>query len=105
MSNQNTKPAIEVNVGGLKCDAPGCDFIDMSIKVEDYEQWVNAPCPKCGGNLLTEADFRNVKFLLKMAEMANKILPPRTQDPEATMSVKMNGTGEMEFDIKEYTKH
>ena len=38
----------------LKCDAAGCDH------VEDVEaitpELIGKPCPKCGSNLLTEAD-------------------------------------------------
>lgn len=39
----------------LKCDAPGCDH---SENVEAITaDMVGRPCPKCGSNLLTEADW------------------------------------------------
>lgn len=44
---------IRLTCGGLKCDNPKCDFVDMSIAMENYEAWVNKPCPKCGESLLT----------------------------------------------------
>lgn len=47
----------ESNFDGLQCDAPTCDWSDMTIPFEDYEKHVNAPCPKCGSNILTERDF------------------------------------------------
>jgi hypothetical protein len=66
------------------------------------EQWLNKPCPKCGENLLTEEDYRNALFLIKMVETANKIYPKRKDNEEvSTMTVAMNGSGNMKIDIKE----
>lgn len=45
------KEASNVIVKGIKCDNPECDFKDMSVNFEDYKNWVNRPCPKCGTNL------------------------------------------------------
>lgn len=96
------KDSLEMNIGGLKCDNLECDYIDMSINVDEYEQYVNAKCPKCGEILLTEADYRNVKFLLGVAELANKIFPKRKDDePTVTMAVNMDGSGEMNLEIKD----
>lgn len=95
------KDAIEMNIHGIKCDNPNCDFVDMSVKVEDYEQWLNKPCPKCGENLLTESDYKNTQLLLKITKVMNKILPKRKDDEEiVTMKVDMDGSGDMKFDIK-----
>lgn len=95
------KNALEMNIGGLKCDNPKCDYIDMDIKAEDYEKYVGSQCPKCGEVLLTEADYNNTKFLLGMVDLANKIFPKREIDEkEITMTVNMNGSGNMNFDIK-----
>ncbi|GLY11382.1 hypothetical protein [Pseudobacillus badius] len=92
--------AIKLNIYGIKCDA--CDFGDSSVKVEDYPEWVNKPCPECGANLLTEADYNNVKMLMRSAKIANSVLPPNESNEESiTMSVKMDGTGRMDFEAKE----
>lgn len=96
------KEALEMNIKGLKCDNPECDYIDMTIEVEEYENYINAKCPKCGEILLTEADYRNTEFLLGMVDLANKIFPKRKDDEKVvTMSVNMNGSGDMDFKIKE----
>ena len=96
------KNVIEMNIKGLKCDNPECDYIDMDIKVEEYEKYLNAKCPKCGEILLTEADYRNTKFLLGMVDIANEVFPKRKDDEKVvTMSVNMNGSGDMDFKIKE----
>jgi ssDNA-binding Zn-finger/Zn-ribbon topoisomerase 1 len=44
--------AIEYEIKGLKCDNPECDFVDMNIPFEEYESYVNKPCPKCGHPLI-----------------------------------------------------
>lgn len=94
------KDALELNIYGIKCDV--CDFKDETVKVEEYEQWLNKPCPKCGANLLTEADFNNVKMLMEFTKMANAILPKRDENEEVKkISIKLNGTGEMKFEVEE----
>lgn len=94
--------AIELNIGGLKCDNPNCDYIDNEIDAKDYEKYLNSKCPKCGEILLTEADFNNVKFLMRMAEFANKIFPKREPEEKViTMKVDMNGSGDMDFKIQD----
>ena len=60
--------AAELIVKGIKCDNPKCDFVDMSVKFEDYKDWVNKPCPKCGANLLTEIDFLNTAIMMAAVE-------------------------------------
>lgn len=96
------KNALEMIIGGLHCDNPNCDYVNENVNVEDYEQWVKVKCPKCGDILLTEADYRNTKFLLGVVDLANKIYPKRNDDDKtAFMDVKMDGSGKMEFSIKE----
>lgn len=43
----------QVRVAGLKCDNKECDYQDDTIRYEEYKKYINAPCPKCGHNLLT----------------------------------------------------
>lgn len=96
------KSALEMEIKGIKCDNPNCDFSDMDVKVEEYSEWVNKPCPKCGENLLTEVDFRNTQFLLEIVKVANKIYPKLDDnEPTTKMEVKMDGSGDIDFDIKE----
>lgn len=42
---------------GLKCDAPSCDWSDMTITRAQYPDYRNAPCPKCGANVLNDEDW------------------------------------------------
>ena len=40
----------------LQCDAKGCDHREDVHSIE--EGMIGKPCPKCGANLLTEADYQ-----------------------------------------------
>lgn len=66
--------------GGLKCDNQSCGWIDPSIKVEDYKDWVNKPCPECGENLLTEEDFDSTNRLMDAINMINSMSPDQLKD-------------------------
>ena len=74
-------------------------------KVEDYDKWLNRPCPKCGENLLTDDDYRNVQFLLAMEKIANEIYP-KIEDDESIVkaTIDMNGTGNINIAIDDNNK-
>ena len=69
----------KLSVGGIKCDTDGCGWNDMSILVKDYRDWLNKPCPDCGGNLLTQEDYnmtlKQIYATLKINQLANTWLP------------------------------
>jgi hypothetical protein len=91
--------AIETEVYGLKCDAAGCGYIDKSVSFLDYEKHLNAPCPKCGANLLTEADYQATKLMLAAVEWLNAITPedaPRTDKP-TRIRMDLDGSGIPKF--------
>jgi hypothetical protein len=115
------KTAIEMTGGGLKCDNPDCDWIDMSIPMKDYKKWINAPCPKCGSNLLTKQDYKMVKVLNGFVRVINFIyffIPKKwlkkklekkygsfDENDRAHMSVSFDGTGKPHFsDIEKVEK-
>lgn len=61
-----------IQVGGIKCDTKGCDWHDDSVIFNDYPNWVNKSCPKCGGNLLTQKDFKAIVNSIIIADRMNK---------------------------------
>jgi hypothetical protein len=91
---------IVFNVSGLNCDAEGCDYTDPTVLVTDYPKWVNAPCPKCGANLLTQEDFEAVQVLIQLADAINE-LPIDKSGPIVEGTINMNGTGSLDFKIKD----
>ena len=78
--NKDQEKRIGVKSGGLHCDNPACDWVDSTIQVEDYKDWLNAPCPKCGENVLTEEDLKNTLFLRTIAGLFNAIPEENFQD-------------------------
>lgn len=83
--------------GGLKCDNPSCDFVDMSIEIGDYDNWVNKPCPKCGESLLTEEDYTAVKMMIVLAKLVQAY--ETDKDDTVTATARFNGTDNVEIEI------
>lgn len=97
---------MELTGGGLVCDAPKCDWEDMSIKVEDYEQYVDSPCPECGENILTQEDYKDVVELYKAVEIANKMTPEQLEEMVKNLSPEqmdqaLDKMNELGFEKKE----
>lgn len=90
--------SIKLDIHGIQCDH--CDYNDPTVKVEEYLKWLNKPCPNCGENLLTQADYNNVQMLIQFTKMKNDAMTPRKENEiKVGMKVKMNGTGKMDLII------
>mgnify|MGYP000418363436 CR=1 FL=1 len=87
---------------GIKCDSLECDYRDDSVTFENYDDWLNKPCPKCGANLLTEVDLNAVKMMMAAADWINSLGIPRgDESEEITIPIEFNGTGQINIgDIK-----
>ena len=87
--------------GGLKCDNPSCDFVDMSIAIQDYDNWLNVPCPKCGTNLLTKEDLDAVKTIIVLSKLVQvSQYENKGVDGEVTLHFNFDGTGNVEMSIE-----
>ena len=71
---------IEFTGGGIVCDNPACDYEDNTVLVEDYKNWINKPCPKCGENLLTEQDLIDHNFFIQVTNLLNELSPEQIQE-------------------------
>lgn len=95
------------NLGGLKCDKPGCGYRNEDIPVKEYPEWINKPCPLCGSNLLTEADYKSFMRVLSVINFINSLfshLPKPLQkrleaEGEAEATVNFNGSGQAFIEI------
>lgn len=59
----------------LICDNPKCDYKLVNETGDPYidsSAYINAPCPKCGENLLTEKDYTQYKRVMKVVKFLNK---------------------------------
>ena len=93
--------ALTMKCSGIKCDNPKCDYRDDTVSFEDYINWVNKPCPKCGSNLLTQKDYYNCVFLAKFSNVVNKIFPKVKDNEEVvTIKIQMDGSGDMKITPK-----
>jgi len=100
------------SLGGLKCDKPGCGYIIKDVPVKDYKDWINKPCPLCGSNLLTEADYQCFMKTLSFVNGVNSLfshLPKPLQKllssgGEVEGTVNYNGSGKAFVHIKETHK-
>lgn len=92
---------MELNIYGLKCDNPSCDYEDKSIQLEQYEEYIDQPCPECGSPLLTQADYDTTMLIIQSVKLAEKLGLDTTSKNDETykMSVQLNGTGIPKFDI------
>lgn len=86
----------ELKVQGLQCDNTLCDYVDMSILREDYEKYIDSPCPKCGENLLTLEDYNNVLILEEAVRLTN------TMSEEQINEITKNISAEQEEEIKNF---
>ena len=86
-----------IEISGIKCDNINCDFKDDTVRFEDYDQYLNKPCPKCGSNLLTEADLRTTKILVlvfnnPITKFINWVLL-KLGGKQYNGQIEMNGSG------------
>ena len=73
---------------GLVCDNPSCDWDDKSITLDQSKTWINAPCPKCGENVLTEEDYNNAEMLYNMIDMLNSLPDDVVESMAANLDVE-----------------
>ena len=106
--------AINISLTGVKCDH--CDwklyeFPDGSkfgpMPLEFFKELChNTACPKCGANLLTDADIFVLTNFEKFVGFVNTILRPYVwvkllfgwKSDHYTVPSLMNGTGKLGFD-------
>lgn len=86
----------ELNIHGIECDNTECDYEDPTANLEDYENWLNKPCPLCGSNLLTEDDMDAIRLIMSLVSMSNAFVDTLSEEEKAkTVSFRfeMDGTG------------
>lgn len=94
---------MEVNVFGLKCDNKECNYEDKTIKYEQYEDYINYPCPQCGESLLTKTDYLTTKFIVEAANIFNGLgLENSESDKDDKVKIKfdLNGSGVSDITVE-----
>lgn len=62
--------AVRTQSLGIKCDTEGCEYKVSFGAKEEYDAYLNQPCPVCGANLLTQSDYDTMSQMLEMVEMS-----------------------------------
>jgi Zn-finger nucleic acid-binding protein len=68
----NSKKPVILEIKGLKCDNPNCDYRNDDISFDDYE--VGTTCPECGGVILTQEDYDHCVSIIAYVNKLNKIV-------------------------------
>lgn len=72
-SNQISHNVVDLRTNGLICDNENCDWKDTSITFEEFNNWVKAPCPKCGQEVLSVQDFKNTVIAHTVVHIFNSM--------------------------------
>jgi predicted RNA-binding Zn-ribbon protein involved in translation (DUF1610 family) len=75
---------VEILQTGVQCDA--CDWKDENDN--DYEKWLNQPCPKCGANIMTEEDLKSAKLLMDSLNFINSLTEEQLALMNETLSIE-----------------
>ncbi|MGL5243845.1 MAG: hypothetical protein ACRC7R_01530 [Sarcina sp.] len=94
MNNKNS-----IQIKGLKCDNPSCDYRDDEVRYKDYKKFINKGCPKCGTVLLTRKEYLFCKFLTGVVRLSNKIF--KNKPGEEMRELSINVVDKSRFDKKD----
>lgn len=73
----------------LNCDAPECAHVE-TVGVVTAEM-VDMPCPACGANLLTAADWEDWKAFSEIMAAVEKTAPSEDGEYKVSMRVGLHG--------------
>ncbi len=90
-------PVISLKTGGIKCDAPRCAWADWAVRRAAYPDYRNKPCPECGANLLTDADWKALLRFERAVRWINRLFfwLPRGNAQTVECVFSSDGTGKV----------
>lgn len=90
---RDREPVLVCDIGGLKCDAAGCGWRDDDVTLEEYPAYLDAACPVCGANVLTQHDLTMVARMVRMVAFVNRWLwwLPKGKRPGKAYAVELDG--------------
>lgn len=102
-SKKHEKNAI-VSVSGIKIKCDSCDYaepfesVDEEMVIATYEKYLNAPCPKCGAPLLTQADFDLLKKVVAGVNALNQLATDAIKNgPTEKIHLSTDGKGNLKM--------
>lgn len=88
---------LKIDISGIKCDNKNCDYRNEDVKCEDYESWIDKPCPKCGRILLTIEDYKAVKKMMRFGNIFAPLLKDGEGEPKIRVELDMDGSGSLKI--------
>lgn len=84
-----------IEISGIKCDNPDCDYRDMTVRRENYLEYLGKPCPECDSVLLTQADYEAVLALESLEEELEIDIPAELLGELKAFGAEMDGSGKI----------
>lgn len=101
------KKLIHAEVHGIKCDAKGCGWQDMTVPYSQYAAYLGRPCPKCRANLMTEADYKFARRMVRLTAVINFLFgwafgteKPREDQRRHSMDINLDGSGKPKITLQ-----
>jgi len=87
-------------INGLQCDE--CGWEDKTIPLDDFDKWLDKPCPSCGATVITHEQLGHLIMMVEIADVMNQLdIPIDPNDPMVEMNVKIKDTNDIELEIKD----
>lgn len=94
---EKSNKVLRLDIKGIQCDNPKCDYLNGEVSIEDYEKWINKKCPKCGEILLTKEEYEIAKSIMNLTEHINGVVGlDLSTGKDKSIRVKI-GTGKLGF--------
>ena len=91
---------IQFELNGLQCDK--CDWKDENIPFDEWEEWLDKPCPECGAVVLTHEQLGQVHMMMEIADVMNQLdIPVDPNDPVVEAQIKIDEDANIKIDIKD----
>lgn len=93
----------DIRFSGLVCDNPECSWKGPHIKYDDWEDYINSPCPECGEVILTSQDFEDARRMiswLNLLEEFSSLEDNSDKGGDAIMEIKVHA-GEVKINVTE----
>jgi phage FluMu protein Com len=90
---------IQYVLNGLRCDQ--CNWVDENIPLDDFDKWLDKPCPKCGAIVLTHEQLGHLYMMLEIADVMNQLdIPIDPNEPMAEMNLLIDSSANIKLNIK-----
>lgn len=66
---------LNLQQSGIGCNNPDCNHIEYNVSFEDFESYIDKPCPQCGTPLMTQEEFDMAQQMHKAMGAISNLTP------------------------------